>query len=286
MAGKHRTGNQEGNVKQSDQWFPFRIENGDERTRLFCFPHAGAGAAAYLGWARRLPRDIEVCAAELPGRGGRSAESPYLRLEPLVRRLTDVVRPLLDLPYLLHGHSMGALIAFELARTLHERDAPRPAGLVVTGMVAPQRWPVNPPLHQLPVSELIARAEDFLGLPPEMTADEDVLDLLLPPLRADLELAETYRYRPGPPLHCPVAALAGVRDRGVPLPAVPAWRDLTTGEFSMRVFDGDHFFLHECPDVLDAIGSVMATRELASESIRHHDAPPSLRGCAESGCDE
>lgn len=254
MPGTARTSDRP--ASETRLWFPFRRESDRARVRLFCVPHAGAGAAAYLEWARRLPPEIEVCATELPGRGARGAEPPYHRLEPLTHRLCDVVRPLLDRPYLLHGHSMGALVAFELARLLQDMDVAQPSGLLVTGMVAPPRWPVNPPVHHLPPDQLVVQATRFLELPPDLAAEEDVLALLLPTLRTDLELAETYRYRPGPPLRCPVVALAGARDESVPLSAVQGWGDVTTGRFGMRVFDGGHFFLHECPDVLNVVATV------------------------------
>jgi medium-chain acyl-[acyl-carrier-protein] hydrolase len=173
----------------------------------------------------------------------------------LVREMSPAIRPLLDLPYVLHGHSMGALLAFETARALQDMAGPPPAGLVVSGMVAPANWPVRPPTHRLDTAQLVARAEELFGLAREITGDEDVLALLLPVLRADLEVAETYRYRPGRRLACPVTVLAGAHDRAARPPDVRGWREVTTGDFSLRVFDGGHFFLHECPEVVDDVAA-------------------------------
>jgi medium-chain acyl-[acyl-carrier-protein] hydrolase len=176
----------------------------------------------------------------------------------LVTELCPAIVPLLDLPYVLHGHSMGALLAFETARALREVAAPPPAALVVSGMVAPARWPSHPPSYGLDTAELVARAEELFGLSPEIAADEDVLALLLPVLRADLEVAETYRYAPEAPLECPVVVLAGAHDRAVGLADVQGWDEVTTGDFSLRVFDGGHFFLHQCPSVVDEITALCA----------------------------
>jgi len=240
------------------RWFPFRAESPAAQVRLFCIPHAGAGATAYLSWARGLPCHIEVCGVELPGRATRVTEPLHRHTESLVEQLAYAIRPLLDLPYLLHGHSMGALLAFETARLLQKTDMAQPAGLVVSGMVGPARWPVRPAVHHLDTPQLMAHA-DFLGLPSDIVADEELLALVLPTLRADLELTEAYRYRKGPPLRCPVTVFAGMHDELTPLSALREWSDVTTDGCTMQVFEGGHFFLHECPNVLNALETVVAS---------------------------
>jgi surfactin synthase thioesterase subunit len=153
---------------------------------------------------------------------------------------------------------MGALLAFEAARALREVAAPPPAALLVSGMAAPGCRAARPPAHELATAELVARAEELFGLVPEIVGDEEVLALLLPVLRADLEVTETYRYAPGPPLTCQVAAFAGAHDETVRLADMREWRTVSGGDFSLRVFDGGHFFLHECPDVVDEVAALCA----------------------------
>ncbi|MET9079132.1 alpha/beta fold hydrolase [Streptomyces sp. NPDC004232] len=226
------------------------------RVRLFCVPHAGASAAAYRPWSRAAPEDVEVHPVELPGRGSRSSEPPHRRLEEVADGLCEALVTLLDTPYCLHGHSMGALIVFETARRLRRRGMRQPERLVVSGMVAPPSWPSHPPLHTLSTSELLDQAGTVLGLPREITEDEDVREMLLPVLRADLELTETYRYQhqdPGPPLGIPLTVLCGMSDPMAPAADMERWARMTSERFSVHHFEGGHHFLHEHPGVLSAV---------------------------------
>ncbi|MEV5873191.1 alpha/beta fold hydrolase [Streptomyces sp. NPDC052101] len=235
--------------------------------RLFCVPHAGASAAAYRPWVRAAPEGVEVRPVELPGRGSRFGEPPLRRLGEVADELSEALLTLLDRPYRLHGHSMGALIVFETARRLRRTGQQQPERIVVSGMAAPPSWPSRPPLHALAADELLDRAGALLGLPREIAQDEDVRELLLPVLRADLELTETYRYRhqdPGPPLSVPLTVLCGTRDPMVPAADAARWARMTSGHCSVQRFEGGHHFLHEHPGVLDAVldglGSACSTR--------------------------
>lgn len=210
--------------------------------RLFCLPYAGGGAPIFHSWAAALPAGIELCPVQYPGRGSRLAEPPHRTIASLAQALLPALRPLLDRPFALFGHSMGALLGFELARMLHH-EGRSPAQLFVSAHRAPQLPDTEEPLHALPEPELIEQLRKLNGTPPEILAHAELLELMLPVLRADFAACETYAYAPGPPLACPLTAFGGLRDPHVPREALAAWQTQTSGPFALRMFPGDHFFL-------------------------------------------
>ena len=180
------------------------------RLRLFCFPYAGGGAAAYRPWVAGLPSSIELCAVKLPGREDRLREAPFERLSDLLPVLTQVVSSYTDMPYAFFGHSMGALIGFELARELRRQNQLEPAHLFVSAFRAPQRLTSRPDTHDLPDTEFIEEVgRRWGGIPDAVRNEPDLLALLLPTLRADLALVETYAYTSDHPLHYPIYYNAG-----------------------------------------------------------------------------
>ncbi|MFE0043492.1 thioesterase II family protein [Streptomyces albireticuli] len=222
--------------------------------RLFCLPYAGGGAAVYHAWRDAAPGHIEVCAPELPGRGRRLGESPYSRLRPLVGALADAVADGLDRPFALFGHSMGGLLAFELTRTLRERGLPLPAHLFVSAMAAPGTSRRRPDMHNATDAEFHRELRFLNGTPRELLENDELMALMLPTLRADFSVLETYEHRPEPPLPVPVGVFAGTADPSVPLATLQGWRDQTTAGSRLTLFPGDHFFLHSAmTDVMTAI---------------------------------
>ncbi|BCJ55998.1 thioesterase [Actinoplanes sp. NBRC 14428] len=199
------------------------------RQRLFVFPHAGAGASAYR-LSAFLPDTVEVCTVQLPGRENRFAEPALTSLDAAVDALAPLIAGRTELPYAFFGHSMGALIAFETARRLRGLGAPLPVRLFLSGMRAPGR-PDRRPRHALPDDELLATA-DFDGV------DEELRELLLPVLRADLTLCETYAPRDEAPLPCPVTVLAGADDDSVDEADLAAWREHTSAGFELHLVPG------------------------------------------------
>lgn len=238
------------NVQNSSVWFVRPSPQPQARLRLFCFPYAGGSAQSYHDWQRRLPQDVELCAAQLPGRGRRIREAPLPSIAANVEQLASDIVPLLDVPFAFFGHSMGALLAFELARRLRDDAAPTPALLFASGCAAPHLPRRTREMHALPDQELIAELQRLNGTPPEVLEHPELMQMLMGFLRADFEAVETYRYSPGPPLTCPISALGGLRDPDVRRAELEAWRDHTAGDCAVRMFDGDHFFTHQVEPLL------------------------------------
>lgn len=212
--------------------------------RLFCIPFAGGGASVFNAWPEALPERIEVQAVQLPGRETRHREPALTDLDEAARLLARAMEPYLDCSYALFGYSMGALIAFEAIRELRRRGAPAPAHLFVGAMRSPALPPTQPPVSHLPVEGFVREVRYYYEPPAVTWENLDLLDLVLPVLRADMALCEGYVYRDEAPLELPVQAFAGMRDRSVPVAAVQAWRTLTTSDFALELFEAGHFFLH------------------------------------------
>ncbi|NLG49318.1 MAG: thioesterase [Chloroflexi bacterium] len=227
-----------------NRWIACPKPNPQASLRLFCFPYSGASASAFYAWASSLPDAIEVCPVELPGRGARLTEPLCSRLSPLVESIAQGLLPALDKPFALFGHSMGALVSFELARHLRRRYGVEPVHLFVSGHPAPQLPDEEPPIHALPEAEFIARVRGLNGTPDEVWQHAELRDLLIPILRADFAVCETYQFRPDEPLRHPISAMAGLGDPYVSRGQMEGWRELTAGAFSLRMFPGDHFYLH------------------------------------------
>jgi medium-chain acyl-[acyl-carrier-protein] hydrolase len=227
-----------------DSWVTCRQPNPQARLRLFCFPYAGGGVSIFRAWSDGLPGEIEVCAVQFPGRGTRLMEPPFTRLPPLVQALAEALFPLLDKPFAFFGHSLGALVSFELARRLRRQYALEPVRLFISADRAPQIPNRDPPTHSLPEEEFLVELRRLKGTSKELLEDDEVMEILLPVLRADFAVYETYRYSSEPPLNCPISALGGLQDHRVSRGDLEAWRDQTSVSFSLRMFPGDHFFVN------------------------------------------
>jgi medium-chain acyl-[acyl-carrier-protein] hydrolase len=234
----------------STRWLTCPRLNPQARMRLFCFPYAGGGASIFHTWPNKLPTTVEVYAVHLPGRGNRLREPPFTRLAPLVQALTDVLLPHLTTPFALFGHSMGALISFELARQLRRQHGPSPVHLFVSGREAPQLPSLEPPIHALPEPQFIAELQRLNGTPKEVLEYPELIQLLIPTLRADFAVCETYTYTSDAPIDCSISAFGGLQDHEVSREQLEAWRDQSRASFSLCMFPGDHFFLDTAEPLL------------------------------------
>lgn len=211
--------------------------------RLICFAHAGAGAAAFQSWSALLPPKMELCALRLPGREQLVGGAPFQRLPPLIDWAIEVLTPMLVHPYVLFGHSLGALIAFEFARELRCRNLPSPKALLVSGHGAPQLPRSLPPLAGLPDTEFITRVEALGGTSvTEAFAHPELRLLILPALRADFAIIENYVYKDSAPFEFSLCIYGGTNDPLVPVENLSPWADQTRGTFTRCVFPGDHFY--------------------------------------------
>jgi len=230
--------------------------------RLFCFPYAGGSALIYREWGAALPVQVEVCPVQLPGRGHRLREAPLQRMQPLAEESARALLPLFDRPFAFFGHSMGALLAFEIARLLRARNVPGPSHLFVSGRQAPQAAETEPPTYDLPEPEFIEELRRLNGTPPEVLAHPELMQVMLPLLRADFEAVQTYAYREEPPLDCPISIYGGVQDEEVSREDLDGWCAQTNAPCTVRLFPGDHFFLNTARD--------MVLRTLARELHERH----------------
>lgn len=211
--------------------------------RLFCFPYAGGGASIFRLWSEKLPSQVEVCPIYLPGRENRLKEPLFTHLAPLVQTLAHALHPFMDIPFAFLGHSMGALISFELARHLHRIHYPGPAQLFVSAHRAPQLPDTNASLHDLPDPALIDALSRLGGTPQAILQHTELMNVMLPILRADLTLCETYVYTPEPPLDCPIVVFGGEQDSMVSVQELQEWRNQTRSACTLHILPGDHFFL-------------------------------------------
>jgi medium-chain acyl-[acyl-carrier-protein] hydrolase len=234
----------------AERWLAYREANPRARLRMFCFPYAGGGASAYRGWGASLPQEIEVCPVQLPGREGRLREPSFTRSEEMITAIADALTPWLDLPFVFFGHSMGGMIGFELTRELRRRGRTLPLHLFVSGRRAPQLPARDEPIHNLPEPEFIERLRELDGTPEEVLQHAELMKLLIPLLRADFAVNETYEYAEEAPIDIGISAFGGLSDVDVSRDDVEAWSVQTRGRFRMRMMPGGHFFLHNQKDLI------------------------------------
>jgi len=238
--------------------------------RLVCFPHAGGAAAAFRLWPSGLPPRTELLAVQYPGRGSRLAEPLVDRIVVLAVHIAQALLQQTSLPTVFFGHSMGGLVAFEVARQLGERTADLPRHLIVSGHAPPHCPSIQAPISHLPDAEFLRELDQrYAAVPAELMQYPDVLALLLPALRADITAVEHCADSPPGQVTCPITAFGGLQDPTTTRSQVGAWQDLTSGLFESRWFPGGHFFINaEREPVLAAISAIVES------------ATPSSRGSA------
>ncbi|BAZ22553.1 thioesterase [Kalymmatonema gypsitolerans NIES-4073] len=231
-------------------WVTCPQPNPQASLRLFCFPYAGGSSLIFRTWSHSLPTTVEVCPMELPGRGTQMKLPAFTQLQPLVQAIAPVLLPHLDKPFAFFGHSMGALVSFELARLLRKEYNITPVHLFVSARLAPQIPDPKPPVHALPEPEFKEELRRLNGTPEAVLQNAELMQLLVPILRADFAVLETYVYTTEPPLNCPITAYGGSEDEEASYDELQAWQKQTNATFSLQMFTGDHFFLHSAQSLL------------------------------------
>ncbi|MFO1427692.1 MAG: alpha/beta fold hydrolase, partial [Steroidobacteraceae bacterium] len=235
--------------------------------RLFCFPYAGGGAAIYRPWAQNLPASVDLCALQLPGRETRIRETPIARIDTIADTAVNCMQERLDLPFALFGHSMGSVIAFEVARRILAAGLPAPVHLWLSARRAPGLADVDPPLRQLGDDEFVdALDRRYGGIPAEVRADRELMALLLPGLRADIAALETHVVSAEPQLTCPLTVFGGSADPRAPVGQLDGWRAATAGRFRVRIFEGGHFYI--VPRRAELLAEIATELAAAAQSAR------------------
>jgi medium-chain acyl-[acyl-carrier-protein] hydrolase len=205
----------------------------------------------FARWMKAVPTEIEVCPVQLPGRENRIFEPCLTRVSDIAEQAAEALHPYFDMRFALFGYSLGALIAYELAQTLRRTRGLQPQHLIVAAHRAPHADFPLPPTWNLPDEDLKKRLETLNGTPKEVLEHEELLEMMLPLIRADFRLDETYT-RPGDyePLDCPITALGGRQDMETSVSNLQGWSEVTRSSFELKMLDGDHFFIHSQAAVL------------------------------------
>lgn len=225
-------------------WIAATTIERNAQLRLFCLPYAGGAASIYRGWQSELPEGIHLCPVQLPGREDRISEKPYTRILESAAVLARELHPMLDVPYALFGHSMGALLEFELARSLRRLAAPTPVRMFYSAHRAPQIPRAKPPIHNLPYDAFVEELRRLEGTPEEVLNDRELMEFMSPVVRADFEMIETYIYTEEEPFDSPISVFGGDDDPEFPYEELTPWHVQTRSTTSLRMFPGHHFFIH------------------------------------------
>lgn len=248
----------------------------DAQVKLICLPHAGGSASFYFSLSRSLFPTVDVLAIQYPGRQDRLGEKCIDTIEELADSIFQIVRAQADRPLILFGHSMGAILAFEVARRL-EGDSIIPMGLFASARRAP-RLHRDEKVHQRDDEGLLADIRELSGTNSGLFDDDELLSIVLPSIRSDYKAVETYRYQPGPMLSCPIFALVGDNDPKSTVDEAGAWKEHTSGKFELVVFSGGHFYIHSSlPTVLDIIMEhINSTGGCVTGSNPGYDSPQQM----------
>jgi len=256
-------------MTQVSPWL-LRVPRPDAAFRLFCFCYAGGNAASYLPWQGKVDSAIEICALQPPGRGARLFEPPLGTMDVMVSAVSAVVDRMDDLPFAFFGHSLGALVAFELAHYRAQRGLRVPVHLLLSGCLAPGSRSEPKNLHLLDDARLVDELRKYNGTPPEILAHQELMALVLPTIRADFRLASEYRHVPRRRLDMPISVLAGRADDYDSTEQYENWLTETDARGSVHWFDGDHFFINSELD--RTLGVIQAELTPYLQPLQAHSA--------------
>ncbi len=245
-----------------EKCFPYYKRKSNAKIRLFCFPYAGGAASIFYSWAEQIGPDIEVLPVQLPGRENRIYETPLKNMEEIIFALLSDMLPYLDMPFAFFGHSMGSLLCFEIIRKLRKNyDYVRPKLLVVSAHRAPQIDYDEKHIAHLP-GEIFWKEmyERYHAIPKEVFENQEMMNLLLPALQADMTIEENYCYSHEPPLQIPIVVFAGQDDATISQENLEAWYSQTNiTNRQIYTFPGDHFFLKKSSHIVPTLTKILQT---------------------------
>lgn len=261
-------------VSHPSDWFFVPKPLARPLTRLFCFPYACGSVQIFRSWISALPEFVELVAMQLPGRGSRLTEACFVQIGPAADQAADAIAQLGEPNVMLFGHSMGALLAYEVTRRLEERYALIPQCLLVSGYKSPTTMRTGHKYHLCDDTEFIAKIRELGATPDAILNDPEAMEFLLPAFRSDFAMAENYPFGPVKQhLRTEIIAFAGDQDSEASLDQVAAWRETTTAPFEMRAFAGGHFFIHDNePEFLAALSQEIKKKAVAF-GVRGEERP-------------
>ncbi|MCG7563242.1 MULTISPECIES: alpha/beta fold hydrolase [Pseudoalteromonas] len=231
--------------------------NPNAKLRLFCFPYAGGSPAIYMPWNSALHPDVELVLLQFPGRGARMAEPAHVTMQQKVDELLAYQAFLTEKPYVLMGHSLGSRVIFEVTKHLVQQNAPLPRHLIASGSRAPHTSTDKKRIYNLPHDEFVEELYKLNGTPKELLEHKELMELLLPLLRADFQIAECYQAQPVN-LPCPITVFHGYDDIEISAEQLHGWQDLSEHKIDIHYFNGGHFFINQCSDeVISQVNQVL-----------------------------
>lgn len=253
--------------------------NPSAKMTVFCFPFAGGSSTTFHAWLDHLHLDAEIITVQMPARGSRLADEPCDNMGDLVESLFLNILPLISKPYLFFGHSMGSKVAFELARKLHQCELPMPVHFISSGCPAPFLPRCVDPIHALPEAEFIDCLAKLNGTPERVLRNRELMSILMPALRADFKILETYIGSNDVLLPSTITLCGGAGDKSVAQSDILAWRSLFQQSGDLHMFDGGHFFINDSVELLvSKINHIISSEILCSKTLlelanigTHHD---------------
>ncbi|MDK1288560.1 thioesterase II family protein [Pseudoalteromonas umbrosa] len=225
--------------------------------RLFCFPYAGGAPNIFMPWLNKLPNNVELVLIQLPGRGARLMEAPHNKMSSIIDELMLHSSFITQKPNVFFGHSLGSRVAYELALTLQKNNLALPQKLIASGSRAPHLENHKTPIYHLPESEFITKLRELNGTPKEVLDNAELMELFLPLLRADFEIADCYQTEKHP-LPVPIDVFFGHEDIDVTPPMINAWQALSALPITQHAFNGDHFFINSHSEqVIKAVSKLL-----------------------------
>ncbi|OEH94428.1 thioesterase II family protein [Bacillus solimangrovi] len=243
-------------VMKNSPWLFVNKFSNSSSVRLFCLPYAGGGATIYHQWMSSISNKIEVCPIQLPGRENRIGEASYDNILFLVKEIAKEIEPYIDRPYALFGHSMGALICFELARELRRRKINNAERLFLSGRNAVHIPRLKPPIHKLDQETFINRLRELNGTPELLLQNKELMEFVIPIIRNDFKMVETYSYEQEKILNIPITVIGGTNDPYTSIEYLEEWREHTSNNCEVHQVEGEHFFLNNrTAEVLEIISN-------------------------------